>query len=1530
MNWVNVDWADAKCLKEISFDVSGSPRWEPPVGEDQLDVFSDVIEAFGRCLVCRASGPAVDVFDISPTAESLVSWRVLLPSPVVPDIGIAYVQDPGGSSLTLMFLTKAHVIHSLRVALHHSTPDLFADGSTACALPSPPSSFCALDRGLVAVGCFNGTLHAVSIGQGHAAYEFTDASFVQRLVSGLLHPAQPQVLALAAMGRSEGTVLASGFLLLSFSADGKLRLWEALQHRGVLLASKVVLPSSQEHAASLLGTSSVYMRVSRSRTRACLVLRDTVLVIDLPAAGSAGTFAVREIEPPFPAAAPSLVALSHDTLWSFWSGQTREQLFHLNLEEHDSLTWQSKALEAALFDVEAAPGSEAMRRVAAEGADGGAPDSASQRTVFTLQQQQEAWRAEEDGFDACQVAEVFEAMKRRPPGQAEKAESEFTEPFDKDLSVEDAVLKWWLGRVFLPGRFPNSVIALAVQEAGGRLPHEPGSPQGSSSTGALRKAVEEHLRGQAAVLCGQGEDLAMTSHLQVVAALGSAAGELLRICNAVWRRKHQVCGMSASSVWGPHSWHPAGSITAEAYLFGVTDTCALLLCHGGVSCVRPVHSWAERWWATLHLSRDVSSHESIQLGNVLELSSLDEWKLCTTAWFLSQCVGNAGLSMALSLLRVGALPSWPMRRLAGDVPQHLAAHLAQCARCLTNPTISTELATLQELVRLGCCPPERSALVAGEVLDPTSGVWSAAKSAFAQPSPRQPSKVCLSDVLRGSIAVGECEYLCAAMRDLLLLCLYTAQGGLAHGATGSEWPMQVENSAWSDFARVLDEQLPVFLSLHNSMQLALPGPEAVSSGAMRARGCDLWAAAFRTPAGADALGLRPPAASFKSFHYGMQLLRFEGWDAMRWWSKHQHLKEFSAYVAGRQWLAAGRLDPAREAFAHAEGVAGIVVECLRTAGLQVPPPDLCPDIVCYYTHVAELFSSAKGPAHDQHVFLKKAAHLAEEASQSGDADRSACQRLWSATFEKAVGLEKWDEARDALLRIDAFESSLRLLGQRLRDAGKIELMLQLPERHREVFMSSLYEQALLSAPTLGSDSLACYQCLYALHFSSQEYLEAASVAHALCSALGTPPHGLMGQEEAGDATCGATAPMLALAGGCGSAPQDVLCNPGPGAGPMDLEPAEGALAAAGHGAWPLLEQRRNALLMLSTALSLTEERLLLLPGAAGPVPFNASSRAAGAHGPAAFGAGPSAAGVVAAASGPGAGLDLSASELEDFRQWFAEAEERAAQAVFTLDDAEKLLAVTEADMILSGRAGSLAPPKVAQSVASLGLLGLALRITEACKLDHWRFALQPFLRLCLESDRSDDGRLGALVDAARGPAMAFMFAQSDGCEPLGVGGSTRQGLWRMLDESLRAVCGPQPGERFLNTEGSEMYSQVAHEIFSSQAAPEKLPDFITEALSSGPSWVCLLRLYVKHSRLEDAVELLHEQLKACKPTQEPFEWSPLQAFPAQLVVQLQRCLRQRAEREPSADAARAVESLDEVLAQFKVALDDLERNLEMR
>ena len=130
--------------KDVSF-ISGLSG-PTPRGSAEDVFFSDVLEAAGRCLVCRACGPVVDIFDISPSSGVLLSWRVHLPGPIVPDIGISHVSAPGDDALVLMFLTKAQAIHRVHVGLRTPVPEVSAAGTTACRLPSAPSSFCALDQ----------------------------------------------------------------------------------------------------------------------------------------------------------------------------------------------------------------------------------------------------------------------------------------------------------------------------------------------------------------------------------------------------------------------------------------------------------------------------------------------------------------------------------------------------------------------------------------------------------------------------------------------------------------------------------------------------------------------------------------------------------------------------------------------------------------------------------------------------------------------------------------------------------------------------------------------------------------------------------------------------------------------------------------------------------------------------------------------------------------------------------------------------------------------------------------------------------------------------------------------------------------------------------------------------------------------------------------------------------------------------------------------------------------------------------------
>lgn len=1505
MSWVSekeewlVDWSYARCLGEVSFLAAGADFSAAASSRDSPDIFfSDAIEAGGRCLVCRVSGPVVDVFDVSPAAEALVSWRIHLPSLVVPDIGIASICSANGTLLSLLFLTKASVIHRAEVLLNLQSLAVRADGSTKCNVSSPPSAFCALDRDLAAVACFNGSLLAVRLGGavggpepagGLVEYEFSDSSMVRRMISGLLQPAAPHVLALATVVPRVSCASRSGLWMLAFSADGRLQLWEALERRAQLVASTAISSqSSQGHGVSLVGTSSTYMRVSPSKTRACLVLRSTVHVIDLVAVGGgAEGLAVREVEPPFPSAAPSLVALSHSSLWSFWSGPGREQLFQLDLEARDGAVWQARALDACLLSSEdaARPG---LRSVVTEGCEG---RGLAHRPVFTLYHQQDVWRAEEEGFEALQLAELLEAS-----GAPAAAGATPGWPDAGGSGLEDLALRWWLGRVFLPGRYSLFVLALALEEAGGRPPH-------SVAEEPMRTAVEEHLRRYAAGHVSR-RDVGADSHLHVATALASAASEFLHICDAVWRRSHQVCGISVSSAWAAHSWHPAGT-----QLTGLPEgeaacppACPLMLCAGGISCVRAVHSWPERWWATLHLSRDLSNHERLEIDDVLGLTALGEWKLCTTAWFLSQCAGSSACQAALDAPQLGARPSAALRHCALDVPRHLAAHLARCAASVQGPGLAVVLETLRQALAAACCPESCRVGVLGRHLDALRGVWSdPSGSGSALFSGRD--RVSLSDLLRGSIAVCEWEYASSAMRDLLLLCTYAGRDQAA--SLDVVWPLQ-GSTGWDCLAELLEQQLPASASLHYAMKLQLrPGDATtgLAKATLPARGCDFWASAYRVDANGRQLGLRLPMASFKSLQYAVQLAKLEGWEALRWWTRHETADKLTAYFAGCEWLAKGRLEAAREAFTHAEKAAAVLVECLHSCGLRGELPPSAPT-AAYCEHVAALFAARRQPRY-RYPFLKRAAELAEAAGPA-HVGPSAQQAQWSAAFEQAVDLEDWDEAYEVLMHIDSFENHLRLLAQKLRSSGRIELMLKLPDKHRTFFINSLHEHASLSAPVAGSDCLSCYQHLYALYFTAQEYLKAATVAHALFSALSNSLRHFVPDADALVRNLDSF-PFIQTGASISRSedvPKQSVSLPGH-APPGRLEEPLTPPKASDH-LWPLLEQQRNALLMLTAALALTPEQTLLVPqphAAAVPEPIGSA----------------------------GVGGEVSPAQLAGFGSWFAEAEGACREALLTLEDADRLLAVVEAQMVLSDRSDAHAPADVAPRVAALGLLALALQITIACGLDPWQFALQPFLCLCLESEQNLD-KVTALVDAARGPSQAHMFVRSDGCQPLGSGGSASRAFWQMLEAGLEAVCRTSDEEgKALDASGVRLYSLVADQILESQPL-RRLPNFLRNKLRAGSSWVCLLRLYMKHRCLEDAASLLGEQLRAGElraRSAERSHRSPLHDFPVSLAVQLQQYARNVTAKEKTGAgvtaASHLADALDAILAQLQRLVEDLEQ-----
>ncbi|CAK0806411.1 unnamed protein product, partial [Prorocentrum cordatum] len=189
-----------------------------------------------------------------------------------------------------------------------------------------------------------------------------------------------------------------------------------------------------------------------------------------------------------------------------------------------------------------------------------------------------------------------------------------------------------------------------------------------------------------------------------------------------------------------------------------------------------------------------------------------------------------------------------------------------------------------------------------------------------------------------------------------------------------------------------------------------------------------------------------------------------------------------AYFDACERLAAGQPREAREAFDRSEGAAALVAGCLRSP-LGVAAADAAPPRAAFWEHVASLYAAAGHPAEECDL-LWQAAALAEEALECPPAAR---ERLWREVFDKALAVGAWSQAAKSLEHIGSFEGRLRLLAQKLRSCGKIELMSGLPPAHRAVFMSELHERASAQPPVAGSDSAACYALLYSLHLKSGEH-----------------------------------------------------------------------------------------------------------------------------------------------------------------------------------------------------------------------------------------------------------------------------------------------------------------------------------------------------------------------------------------------------------------------------------------------------------
>lgn len=352
--------------------------------------------------------------------------------------------------------------------------------------------------------------------------------------------------------------------------------------------------------------------------------------------------------------------------------------------------------------------------------------------------------------------------------------------------------------------------------------------------------------------------------------------------------------------------------------------------------------------------------------------------------------------------------------------------------------------------------------------------------------------------------------------------------------------------------------------------------------------------------------------------------------------------------------------------------------------------------------------------------------------------------------------------------------------------------------------------------------------------------------------------------------------------------------------------------------WALLDQQRSALLMLVSALSLTPSQLLMVPTVENESVDDSSQAAS------------SSSGAPPADRCRAAALECAAQE------WFSRKSSSSRDNIVTLPDAERRLALVEARMVLYGQASAgapqqeVAPAVVAKRVAELGLLILALRVARGFGLDVWQYAFQPFLQLCLKADSSTDGEVSAIADAARGPAQAFMFVSSDGFEPLGSNGDVRRAWWQTLEEGLRSCRREGLQDGFLDARTSRLYSLAADEILTQRPA-DALPEFVEQGLSSGPSWVSLLRIYMKHQLLQECVALLDSQLQRCSTSAKvasmgmaTAQWSPLDDLPVCHMLQLEKAIKQRPPKEKSGNMLALVKELDRVLSGFKNKLEDQE------
>lgn len=1072
-----VEWSEAVCEGEISFLGSGArPNPESAAAEAFV---SEALDVGGACLVCRASGAVVSVFDVSPAAFQLRSWRVLLPSPVVKDVGIAFACDAGGLGAQIQLLTADAAIYALNVVLPRcegAAPEVRQGPAAQCRLPSAPLCFAAVDRNLSAVGCQGGTLHVLRLPPAGplaaaAGYELAAAHFLRRLVDGFLRPSPPGVLALAAAGGG-----GDGVRLLSYSEDGRLQLWEVSARQGCLIAAGAV-----EGVAG-----AVSIRVGAVENQACLVSRSRVHTVDL--SGASGALPVRPVAAPFPGAAPGAAAISQGALWCLWSSASRQQL-----------------VRCELADVE---GGGAME---VEGADPGG--ARGPRCVISLAQQHEVWRGEEDAFKPI-------------PAACNASDNEALE----------VALRWWAGRVLLPGRFPRSAVAAALQEVGGM----PCSAR--EGRFELRSAVEGCLRRQCgmpppSLAGGPAPDAAST--FEVMRSLASSAASLIHLCEVASRRSRQVRGLSATSAWAPHAWCPAGD---------GPGTCPAIFYDGGVSIVREVRSWQEKWWATCHVSLDLAGHDKMGLEKLLDMSAVVEWKTCVMAWFVSQCVGSANASLTTAAASDVPAAAAALVRL---LPQRLASHVDCCGRAVADAAAAAGVrggtgddAGLVRMLRAACRPEE-----------------SQVPRLDALPIDAEAR---LADLLRGGAMASECEHTFGALRDLSLLGAYIAASGAACADALSK-----DTGLWQAVSKEVTDNLSVFGSLHASMTMEV-GCRGRAYGAVarkRAlpplplRAADVWAAGFRS----GGIEGRPSAASCRSFRYAALLLRHECWAALRAWCANE--EALGDYVYARELLACGHGGPAVAAFERAAGTAAVLMEQLTGARHEAGARATA----AYFEHVAGALGEYGALAEEQQ-FLHKAATLAEDAAER--------QRLWRAVFQKAMALELLEAACRALEHIDRPEAEglLPKLAHKLQRAGRVDFVEAWPQHLMSRFMNLILEYAVTSSAP-DQESASCYNLLYAMHFRRQDYYRAAAVAYSFYAAL----ERFVDQPAAGAGADGPSSAVEFASGGCISDAGEVPRKRGaaPGAAPMATDEAPRPLDEDRH----VLELQRAALLMLSSALA---------------------------------------------------------------------------------------------------------------------------------------------------------------------------------------------------------------------------------------------------------------------------------------------------------------------------------------------------------